>query len=129
MAFNGDKPNAVAAHPALRGEGRNHVAKHGEATATSRRLSRDEIDALAESIGTRSIVDWVLDLFSKGWAAVADTVYAVMLLVGTCVMIARALRTGDVAHLWDEPEIPIVVGAIGLWWLGSRIARRMRRGR
>jgi hypothetical protein len=93
--------------------------------AAPRRLTPEEIDAFAESIGTRSVIDVLLSPISR-WAEVVSTVYGWMLVIAACVMLLRAIHQRDPAHLWSEGGLPIVIGAAAIWWVIRWVVRWSR---
>jgi hypothetical protein len=91
------------------GKGSQRAADHRPTTPTpGRPLSREELDAMVESIGPDGPVDWMLD--GIGW--VGGTFRGVLAVVGFIVLAVRLVRmiaAGDLVAIVKDPGLATVL--------------------
>ncbi len=91
------------------GKGPRRAADHRPAApAPGRPLSREELDATVESIGTDGPVDWMLD--SVGWVGgTLRGVLAVIAFIILAVRLVRMVAAGDFAAIVKDPGLATVL--------------------
>jgi hypothetical protein len=91
------------------GKGPPRAAEHRPpAPAPGRPLSREELDAMVESIGPDGPVDWMLD--SVGW--VGGTLRGVLAVIGFIILAVRLVRmvaAGDFIAIVKDPGLAFVL--------------------
>jgi len=91
------------------GKGSQRAADHRPAAPTpGRPLSREELDAMVESIGPDGPVDWMLD--GIGW--IGGTFRGVLAVVGSIVLAARLVRViaaGDFLAILNDRGLATVL--------------------
>ena len=90
-----------------------------------RRLSPDEVDALAKAIGNEGPIDWLLG--TVGWmGSRLEGVYVVLFGVGLAVRISQALWRRDLGVFRAHPELVLILALFLLvlgreYWTRSRV--------
>jgi curved DNA-binding protein CbpA len=90
------------------GRGPQRAADRPAPPAPGRPLSREELDAMVESIGPDGPVDWMLD--SVGW--VGGTLRGVLAVIGFIILAVRLVRmiaAGDFAAIVRDPALATVL--------------------
>lgn len=93
----------------------------------TRRLSPEEIDALARAIGSESPVDWALS--TVGWVgSTVDGILGILCAIGLAVRLVVGLWRGDFTVLREHPEVillllTLVVLGVREVWVRVRIGR------
>jgi preprotein translocase subunit Sec63 len=90
-----------------------------------RRLSPDEVDALAKAIGNEGPIDWLLG--TVGWmGSRVQAVYGVLFGVGLAVRVTQALWQRDLGVFRAHPELVLILALVLLvvgreYWTRSRV--------
>lgn len=98
-----------------------------QAGSTSRRMSPEEIDVLANAIGSDGPVDWFLGAI--GWVGNAiEGVVGVLVAIWLAVRVALGLWRRDFTVFREHPELVLLLLSLVFLaarelWLRSRISR------